>query len=193
MSIRVSGKSLDIGDALRAQVQSRVTAAITKYADSTGHGHVTVARDGSGFRTDCVITLRTGATFEATGAAPDAYASFDQTATRLEKRLRRHNRRIKDRGGDGRANLDDGGGTESAYAILEAPDEDEGETEYHPIVIAETTRPLNRLSVSDAVLELDISGAPALVFLHAGHGRVNVVYRRSDGMIGWVDPPLAGP
>ena len=75
------------------------------------------------------------------------------------------------------------------YSILEAPSDEAARSDYHPVVIAETTRPLLRLSVSDAIVELDLTGAPALVFVHAGSGRVNVVYRRGDGTIGWVDPP----
>lgn len=187
MAIRVSGKNLDIGDSLRAQVEGRVAAALAKYADGRGSGHVIVSRDGIGFRTECVVNLGSGMTLEATGSAPDAYASFDQSALRIEKRMRRYKRRIKDRLGDAR---DRPAAAESAYAILEAPDEeDEPPPEYHPVVIAETTRPLNKLSVSEAVVELDLAGSPVLVFRHAGNGRVNVVYRRGDGTIGWVDPP----
>lgn len=191
MAIRVSGKNLDIGESLRHQVQARVSGALAKYSDGIGSGHVVVSRDGIGFRTDCMVNLGSGITLEATGSAPDAYASFDQSALRIEKRLRRHKRRIKDRLGNGNGKAT-GAGPVSAYAILEAPDEEAEEAaEYHPIVIAETTRPLNRLSVSEAVIELDLVGAPVLVFRHAGNGRVNVVYRRADGAIGWIDPPTA--
>lgn len=195
-TIRVSGKNLDIGDSLRAQVEARVSAALAKYAEGRGSGHVVVSRDGAGFRTECVVNLGSGLTLEATGMAPDAYASFDQSALRIEKRMRRHKRRIKDRMGDSSGKVN---GVESSvavvdapYAIFEAPDEEtEVVEEYHPVVIAETTRPLNRLSVSQAVIELDLIGAPVVVFRHAGHGRLNVVYRRADGTIGWVDPPSA--
>ena len=188
MAIKVSGKNLDIGDALRAQVEARVQGALAKYADRGGSGHVIVSRDGAGFRTECVVNLGSGMLLEASGVAADAYASFDQSALRIEKRLRRYKRRLKGRLADGRALP---GGTETAYAIIEAPDEDEIEPEedFHPVVIAETTKRLERLSVSDAVIELDLTGAPVVVFRHAGHGRVNVVYRRRDGSIGWVDPP----
>jgi ribosomal subunit interface protein len=190
MAIRISGKNLDIGAALRAQVEERVAAALTKYSDGgAGSGHVTVSRDGGGFRTDCVINLGSGITLEASGAAPDAYASFDQTAIRIEKRLRRYKRRIKDRSASNRNQGSEV--AESAYAVIEAPADEVEETEYHPVVIAETRKPLATLSVSEAVIELDLTGVPALVFRHAGHGRVNVVYRRHDGTIGWVDPPSA--
>ena len=190
MAIRVSGKNLDIGESLRAQVEARVTAALAKYADGRGSGQVTVSRDGSGFRTECVVSLGSGMILESAGSAPDAYASFDQSAVRIEKRMRRHKRRIKDRLGDGQAKSL--GAAESSYAILASPEDDEAELdEYHPVVIAETTTPLGRMSVSEAVLELDLTGGPVIVFRHAGNQRVNVVYRRRDGSIGWVDPPAA--
>jgi hypothetical protein len=147
---------------------------------------VTVARDGTGFRTDCVLHLTTGRTLEASGAASDAYASFDRTVDRLEQRLRRYKQRLKEHPGP--AGHRD---TRMAHAVIERPGgEARARGDHHPAVIAETTVPLLRLSVGDAVQELDLTGAPALVFIHAGTGRMNVVYRRRDGAIGWVDPPL---
>jgi ribosomal subunit interface protein len=188
MTLRVSGKNLDIGEVLRSQVEQRVADALAKYFDGGYSGHVTVARDGAGFRTDCVLHLASGTTLEASGLAHDAYASFDRTADRIERRLRRYKQRLKDRapGGSGRS----AGVVEASYAVLESPDGTLEEGEYHAAVIAETTTALHRLSVSEAVIELDLTGAPVLVFLHAGSGRLNVVYRRHDGAIGWVDPPL---
>jgi ribosomal subunit interface protein len=191
MTLRVSGKNIDIGEALRSQVQARMAGALTKYFDGGYSGHVTVTRDGSGFRTDCVLHLTSGMTLEASGAAGDAYASFDQTADRIENRLRRYRQRLKDRSGAGSARAS---GMDVPYSVLEAPsDEAVEEQGYHPIVVAETMMPLHVLSVSDAVMQLDLTGAAALVFIHASTGRVNVVYRRGDGAIGWVDPPLAQP
>jgi ribosomal subunit interface protein len=189
MALRVSGKNIDIGDALRSQVEARVAGALAKYFDGSYSGHVTVARDGTGFRTECVLHLTSGITLEASASAHDAYASFDQTAARIETRLRRYKQRLKDRSptANSRAN----GALSVPYAVIESPSHaTDAEEDYHPAVIAETTKHLHRLSVSDAVLELDLTGAPALVFVHAGTGRVNVVYRRRDGAIGWVDPPL---
>lgn len=195
MALRVSGKNLDIGESLKSQAEARVAGVLGKYFDGSYTGHVTVARDGAGFRTDCVLHLSSGITLEASGAAGDAYASFDQTADRIERRLRRYRRRLKDRPA---ALRDRRGGealgpVESAYAVIEPPsDEALEEGEFHPVVIAEDTRALHRLSVSDAVLELDLTGAAVVVFLHASTERVNVVYRRRDGAIGWVDPPAGG-
>lgn len=193
MTLRVSGKNMDIGEALRGQVEARVASAITKYFDGSYSGHVTVAREGTGFRTDCILHLASGITLEASGSGHDAHLCFDQTAGRIEKRLRRYKRRLK-----GRALLN-GAGTgavqESVAAyVLEPPgDEFEEQESFHPVVVAETTKPLHTLAVADAVVELDMTGAPAVVFRHAGSGRVNVVYRRHDGTIGWIDPPGDSP
>jgi ribosome hibernation promoting factor len=189
MALRVSGKNLDIGESLRSQVEERVASALAKYFDGSYNGHVTVARDGAGFRTDCVLHLASGTTLEASGAAHNAYESFDRTANRIERRLRRYKRRLKDRPATATDRGD--GAVQAPYAVLESPTDEAVENgEYHAAVIAETTKSLHRLSVSEAVMELDLTGVPALVFLHAGSGRVNVVYRRRDGAIGWVDPPL---
>lgn len=189
MALRVSGKNMDIGEALRGQVEARVAQALGKYVEGgTYSGHVTVARDGSGFRTDCVLHLSSGVTLEAHGRAQDAYAAFNESAERIEKRLRRHKRRLRDRSSaySGVRNVS----LDMPSYVIEAPGEEfEEAQDFHPVVVAESTAALHELSVSDAVLELDMTGAPVLVFRHAGHGRINVVYRRRDGTIGWIDPP----
>ncbi len=188
MALRVSGKNLDIGEALRGQIESRIDSVLARFVDGNYKGHVTVSKDGNGFRSDCILYLPAGITLEATGVAGDAYASFDNTVAKLEKRLRRYKSRLKDKLANATAR-----GTEAAlrgaYTFFEAPGEETDEEEYHPVVIAETTEALVRLAVSEAVIQLDMTGAPVLVFQHAGTGRVNVVYRRQDGAIGWVDSP----
>ena len=194
MPFRVSGKNLDIGDALRERVNGRIAEALGKYFSAGYSGHVTVEKEGFGFRTECVIHLDSGITLHTEANAPDAYASADQAAERIEKRLRRYKRRLKDRhaarangnGNDGAATID------APSYVIAAPqhDSDEEDTaEFNPVIIAETTTVLRRLSVSEAVVELDLTGAPLVVFRHAIHGRVNLVYRRPDGQVGWIDPP----
>ncbi len=204
-SLRVTGHGLDLGEALRGRVEERVAATLAKYLDShmndTCSGHVTLRRDGTAYRTDCVLHLASGLTLEASGAAHDPHASFEQTADRLEKRLRRYKHRLKDHG----AAAHEGATVQAAYAVFAAPSEagdedldDEGQDDEgqdgdaHPPVVAESTKTLKRHSVSEAVTALDLTGAPVIVFVHAGTGRINVVYRRSDGAIGWVDPAEAG-
>ena len=192
MPFRVSGKNIDIGEALRVRVNQRVVEATSKYFDGGFSGHVTVGREGSGFRTECVIHLDSGIVLEADAVAADAYASADLAAERIEKRLRRYKGRLKDHQ---TARIDGHAFEHPAVDVpnyvIAAPEHegDEEVTEFHPVVIAESTTTLRRLSVSEAVMELDLTGATVLVFRHAGHGRVNLVYRRPDGHIGWVDPP----
>jgi ribosomal subunit interface protein len=188
MPFRVSGKNLDIGDALRERVSARIVEALSKYFDGGYSGHVTVEKEGFGFRTECAVHLDSGMTLHTEANAADAYASADQAALRIEKRLRRYKRRLKDRHaarGNGASAID------APSYVIEAPgsDTEDDVTEFNPVIIAESTTVLRQLSVSEAVLELDLTGAPVLVFRHASHGRVNLVYRRPDGNVGWVDPP----
>ena len=193
--LRVTGHGLDLGAALRSKVEDRMAATLSKYLDqhmsNTCTGHVTLRRDGNAYRTDCVVHLGSGLTLEASAGAHDPHASFEQTADRLEKRLRRYKHRLKEHSGPGRTGADD---IEAAYSVFAAPEDDEVEDlpddgAAHPPVVAESTKTLKRQSVSEAVTALDLTGAPVVVFVHAGTGRVNVVYRRGDGAIGWVDPP----
>jgi ribosomal subunit interface protein len=191
MPFRVSGKNIDIGEALRNRVKQRVAEATAKYFNGGFSGHVTVGKEGSGFRTECVIHLDSGIVLEAEAVAADAYTSADLAAERIEKRLRRYKGRLRDHQAarmDGHA-IDRTAIDVPSYVIA-APehDADEDVTEFHPVIIAETTTALKRLSVSEAVLELDLTGVTVVVFRHAGHGRVNLVYRRADGNIGWIDP-----
>ena len=192
MPFRVSGKNIDVGELLRTRINARVAEATAKYFDGGFSGHVAIGKERFGFRTECVIHLDSGTVLEAEAFAADAYASADQAALRIEKRLRRYKRRLKDHQAAhaaGRtADLASGAARNYVIAAPE-PDSDEEITEWNPIIIAELTTALKRFSVSEAVMELDMTGAPVVVFRHAGHGRVNLVYRRADGHIGWIDPP----
>ena len=188
MPFRVSGKNLDIGGALRERVSARIVEALNKYFDGGYSGHVTVEKEGFGFRTECAIHLDSGIVLHTEANAADAYASADQAAIRIEKRLRRYKRRLKDHHVT-RAN---GASVDAPSYVIEAPshENDDEQTEFNPVIIAESTTVLKEFSVSEAVMELDMTGAPVVVFRHASHGRVNLVYRRPDGNVGWVDPPI---
>ena len=193
MTFRVSGKNLDIGDALRDRISDRIAETLGKYFDGGYSGHLTLARDGFGFRTECAIHLDSKITLHADGMAPDAYASADQAASRIEKRLRRYHRRLKDhRTERNETRAASWAAVDAASYIIAAPEHD-GEADgdvFTPVIIAESTTTLKQLSVSDAVTELDLTGAPVLVFRHAAHGGINIVYRRADGHFGWIDPPV---
>jgi putative sigma-54 modulation protein len=192
MPFRVSGKNIDLGEALRGRINQRIAEVTKKYFDGGFSGHVTIEREGFGFRTDCTIHLDTGTTLETEALAADAYASAEQAALRLEKRLRRYKRRLRDRHAaraDGHAAEERAMDARSYVIAAPSHEGDDDAAAFTPVIIAESTTALKRLSVSEAVMELDMIGAPVMVFRHAGHGRVNLVYRRSDGHIGWIDPP----
>jgi ribosomal subunit interface protein len=199
MTLRISGKSISVGEALRSRVSERTDEVLRKYFDGNYSGHITLSKDGFGFRTDCSLHLDSGITLEADSNATDAYASADQALLMIEKRLRRYKSRLKDRSARkayaasaALAELN-GAGLDAPSYVIEAPEGDEEVTEYSPVIIAEATKSLKRLSVSEAVMELDLTGAACIVFQHGGSGRVNIIYRRADGNVGWVDPPAVTP
>ena len=191
MTIRISGKSINVGDALRERVSDRTDEVLRKYFEGNYSGHFTIGKDKAGFRTDCALHLDSGITLEAEATAVDAYASADQAIGHIEKRLRRYKSRLKDRSQrKAAAASQDLAALDAASYVIESPADDDQEiSAYSPVVIAESTTSLKRLSVSEAVMELDLTGAAVIVFLHATNGRVNVIYRRTDGNVGWVDPP----
>jgi ribosomal subunit interface protein len=186
MSLRISGKNLDVGDAFRGHVEARVGDAVRKYFDGGFTGHVTLEREGSGFKSDCALHLDTGVVLQADGHAQDPHQSFDRAAERIEKRLRRYKRRLKDHHTPRHEES-----VQAATYVIAALDEDEEVApDYSPVIIAEGTTELETLTVGGAVLAMDLADRPVLVFRNAGHGGINVVYRREDGNIGWIDPSL---
>ena len=190
MSFRVSGKNIEVGEALRERISGRVLEALEKYFDGGFSGHVTVGKEAFGFHTECVVHLDSGIVLRADSMAADAYVSADQAADHLEKRLRRYHRRLKDYRANGRGN-GNGADVDARDYVIATPDHDSEDevTAFNPVIIAESTTALRQLSVSEAVTELDMTGVAVMAFRHAGHGRVNLVYRRADGNVGWIDPP----
>ncbi|MCT6823996.1 ribosome hibernation-promoting factor, HPF/YfiA family [Bartonella apis] len=187
MSLRISGKHMDIGDAFRTRIEDRINDAISKYFAGGVTGHVTVVKSGPRFSAECVLHLSSGAVLQTTGQAQDPQGAFDAAAERLETRLRRYKRRLKSRSNK---QNDNATFAEYAYHIMEpVPDEDEGLPEdYAPTIVAETSMALRDMSVANAVVELDLMDNPVLVFRNAADGKINIVYRRADGNIGWIDP-----
>lgn len=189
MSLRVSGKNLDIGESLRRHVLEKVESMVGRYYNGAVSGHIVITREGSGYRSDCSLRLNSGVALQAEGKAHEPYICFEQAADKIEARLRRYKRRLKGHPGAAEAP-----GAASAGAVLNyvvtPPENDEEEPAegFNPVVVAEGTEALKSLSVASAVAELDLAGAPVFVFRHAGTARVNIVYRRRDGAIGWLDP-----
>ena len=186
MTLRVSGKNLDIGEALRQHVLEKVEAMVARYFSGSVGGHVVMTREGSGYRSDCTLRLSSGVSLHAEGRAHEPYLCFEQAADKIESRLRRYKTRLKGHSGLCAANAR---GKVANY-LIEPPRQEEEEPAggFDPVVVAEGAEDLKSLSVASAVAELDLTGAPVIVFQHAGSGRVNVVYRRRDGAIGWLDP-----
>ena len=161
MTLRVSGKSVSVGEALRGRVADRTEEVLRKYFDGNYSGHITLSKDGFGFRTDCSLHLDSGIMLEAGSNAADAYASADQALLMIEKRLKRYKSRLKDRSAR-KAHVASAAlaAMDATSYVLEAPGESEDEDEvtgYSPVIIAEATTSLKPLSVSEAVMELDLS------------------------------------
>ncbi len=186
MGLRISGKNLDIGDAFRIHAEERLAAALAKYFDGGFSGQVVLERDGPGFRTDCTLHLDTGIVLQATGRAQEPHQSLDIAADRIEKRLRRYKRRLKDHRPTNRTDSLPA----ASYVIASLDEEEDVAADYNPTIIAEEIAHLEMMTVGKAVTAMDLSDLPVVVFRNAAHGGISVVYRRTDGHIGWIDPSL---
>lgn len=192
MSLRISGKHMEIGDSFRARIEGRVGEAVSKYFDGGYAGHVTVEKSGSRFTADCAVRLDTGISLQATGQAQDPQFAFDAAAERIEKRLRRYKRRLKSHAPAASAAAEI---IDLHYRVMApvADEDDEVPENYAPAIVAESTVALRTMSVASAVIELDTKDSPVFIFRNAGNDHVNVVYRRADGNIGWIDTSSAMP
>jgi ribosomal subunit interface protein len=188
MTIKVTGKNIDLGENLREYALNRVDTALDKYSGRSLSGQISVEKNHDGFFTHCAIHLESGLDVQSTGSGADAYGSVDSATDRLEKRLRRYKRRLKSHGQgvDGSAQLYESAGIDYVIDAEQAADAESGEG--GPAVIAETPARVRAMSVSDAVMQMDLADQAFLVFRNAAHGAINVVYRRPDGNIGWIDP-----
>lgn len=187
MVVRVSGKNLDLGDVLKVQAETRINEVVAKYIDHGGFaGHVTVGRDGLGFRTECTVHLDHGPVMHVTGEAPDAYQSLNQAVERIGKQLRRFKRRKSRHAGATNGDL-----PINAAELPPLGEEDDVDvvetTGAGALIIAEPLDAAPLHSLVTAVAAFEKSDAPVLVFRNAGTHRVNVLYRRRDGHFGWVD------
>lgn len=196
MQVQVTGKHVDVGEALRSRVTDEITASITKYFDRAGGAaEVVVSRERSAFKVDCAVTLASGHALTTHGVGADAHVAFDAALDRMIKRIRRYKHKLKDHHPQALARQAE----TAAYFVIADPGADDSDAESEPqpaggepIIIAETERPVRSMTVSAAVMELDLTEAQTIVFRNAAHGGLSVVYRRPDGNIGWIDPERTG-
>lgn len=185
MDLQISGKQIDIGDALRTHVTDRMEASIEKYFDQSVTGHVAFAREGNNFKCDTFIHLSSGISLQSQGDSADIYGAFEIAAEHLEKRVRRYMRRLKDHHKSGRGPIP---AADVAYYVIQpTAEEAEEPADLQPVIIAETSEQVKIFSVGEAVMQMDLLDSPVLLFRTEEDGAVNLVYRRKDGNIGWVD------
>lgn len=185
MQIIVSGKHIDVGDALKQHVEARVEASVSKYLDKVNRINVVFSKQGHAFRVDISgnIGTHSGLALQSRAEGSDPYGAFDTAADKMEKQLRRYKRQLKNH----HAQKNDESAVGTQYVIEDSTAEDVPE---NPLIIAETPANIEHLTVSDAVMRLDLGHLSALVFINSANERVNMIYRRPDGNIAWVDPNL---
>ncbi|MDE4134332.1 ribosome-associated translation inhibitor RaiA [Phaeobacter sp. QD34_3] len=187
MRYKISGQQIDIGEALQSHVKDELGAAVAKYAERPTDANVVFSRSAHEYVCEATVHLSTGLTAQAKAHATEIYAAFDGCCAKMEKQLRRYKRRLKDHHRERSEPVELLGA--SSYIL--ASDEAETGTEpdsLQPIIVAEMETKIPSLSVGEAVMQMELAGAPVLVFRNEGKDGLNVVYRRDDGNIGWIDP-----
>ncbi|MGR6432248.1 ribosome hibernation-promoting factor, HPF/YfiA family [Rhizobium sp. PAMB 3182] len=185
MSVRVSGKHMEIGDSFRQRITGQIGEAIEKYFDGGFSGQVTVEKSSSRFAADCRLHLDSGVVLHAAGQANSPEAAFDAAAERIEKRLRRYKRKLKDH----HAGNNQNGSAEISYTVMDAVPEEHEELpeDFAPTIVAESSKQIRTMTVATAVMALDMTDEPVFIFRSPGKEDLNIVYRRQDGNIGWID------
>lgn len=187
MRYQISGKQIDIGGALQTHVRTELGEVIAKYAERPTDATITFSRNAHEFVCEAIVHLSTGLTAQSKANATEIYAAFDKSAEKMEKQLRRYKRRLKDHHKERAQPVASYDG--AAYIL--APEQDGEDAEpasLQPIIIAEMETRIPTVSVGEAVMQMELSEVPVLVFRNERHDRVNVVYRREDGNVGWIDP-----
>lgn len=187
MRYQISGKQIDIGDALQTHVKDGLGEAVGKYSQRPTDATVVFSRNAHEFVCEATVHLSTGLTAQAKGHALEIYAAFESCLEKMDKQLRRYKRRLKDHHHKRSEPVEFDGAPTYILAASDGVDEAEPET-LQPMIIAEMETRVPSLSVGEAVMQMELAGAKLLVFRNEGHSGVNVVYRRDDGNIGWIDP-----
>ena len=190
MHIAVNGKQFQIGDSLRSHIETSIQQVAKKYFSNPIEATVTMTREGAEIRADVSVHIGRGIKIHSQAQSAEPYAAFDSAGEKINKRLRRHKRRLRDhhQGGADAGSFDVQEvvlATESP-AVADAPAEDR--EEWHPVVVAEMATKIESLTVEEAVMRMDFADSPVLMFRSSAHGGLNVVFRRTDGNIGWIDP-----
>ena len=193
MQVIVKGKQLDVGEALTNYVNERLEAGVSKYFDKAIDASVTVSRKNHKYHAECSVHVGSSIDVSASADHADAYACIDATVEKVEKQMRRYKRRLKKHHGKERS------AQKMAFAAQSyvlAPESEETDTtspeseEWHPIIIAESSADIPDCSVGEAVMRMDLANVPAMMFHNSGSKELNVIYRRPDGNIGWIDPKM---
>ena len=186
MDIQVSGRKLNIGEALTDHIKHRLEDLADKYFNRSLDAHVTLAKEGHLYRVDCNLHANSGINLQSRGEGDDPYGSFENAAEKIEKQLRRYKRRIKNH-----HNVSKEGAELVSDAVLVPHDHEDAETQDapdQPLIIAETKKQIPTVSVGDAVMLMDLADANTFMFRNVKGGTLDVVYKRADGNIGWISP-----
>lgn len=187
MRYQISGKQIDIGEALQTHVKSELNEMVEKYAGRPTDAVVTFSKSGHEFVCETVVHLSTGLTAQAKGHTPEIYTAFDASLEKMDKQLRRYKRRLKDHHKERSQPVEVLGA--GSYILAATDDSVEAEAESDaPVIVAETETKIPSISVGEAVMQMELSNAPVVVFRNEKTKGINVVYRREDGNFGWIDP-----
>ncbi|MFT5062395.1 MAG: ribosomal subunit interface protein [Sulfitobacter sp.] len=189
MRYKITGKQIDIGEALQTHVKQELSMVVSKYAERPTDASVVFSRDAHEHVCEATVHLSTGLTAQAKASAVDIYAAFDSCNEKMEKQLRRYKRRLKNHHRDRAEPVAHFGASTYILASSEETEATESD-DMQPIIVAEMESRVPSISVGEAVMQMELAEAPVLVFRNDKHGGVNVVYRREDGNIGWIDPKL---
>ena len=188
MLTRVNGKQIDVGQSLTTHVTDRLEDVVHKYAEKPVEAVVTFSKDRYEFVADISVHLSTGLTSKSHAKAGEIYGAFDSSLDKMETQLRRYKRRLKDHHKERTKPIEI---TDAPAYIIDAGaniGEEEEPDSLQPVIVAEMETQVKSLSVGEAVMQMELDGAPVIVFRNNTHGGVNVVYQRGDGNIGWIDP-----
>ena len=186
MQLSVTGKQIDIGQSLKEHVEAGLDGAVAKYFSNALEAAVVFSRDAHEFHAEIAVHVGKGIQVQAHSSAGDPYAAFDLAADHMATRLRRYKRRLRDHHRS--AKQSEAMPAQAFVLAAEPHDEPEDTAAEEPVVVAEMESEIPSLTVGEAIMRMDLANAPEMMFRNSAHGGLNMLYRRADGNIGWVDP-----